>query len=636
MPGDRYEQAGFTMRSFGSFFVCALLFAVCLVSSCTQIQSPRTDPFYAETTPPKIQEFRWSNGKSPKTFDPARSAAAPETDIVRAIFEGLTEIDSKTLKENPAVAEKWSSSDDRRVWTFQLRKDARWSNGKRVTASDFVTSWKRLVDLGDKAAHRNLFRNIVGMNVAKPGTDLPFGESVDFGHTSTESELHQGDGLNPNSALRYQSQPTPDPSPTAGATPSATPKATVTPEKTAAKFGVEAINESTLRVTLELPDKDFAKLVANPIFRPVYGDGGVFNADPMPKTLVTNGAFAISSSDKDGVVLDRSDSYWNKAAVNLERIRLVPMESADAALDAYKKGEIDAVTNADFAPLAIKLLTPYEDFRRTTHSALNFYEFNLKNAPYSDRRIREALAIAIDRERLAEGELDGSVEPAKTFLSLNENNAAEVAFDVEHAREQLAAAGFPNGEAFPKIRLVINRNDLQQRVARAIARMWKQNLNVETEIIVKEFAEIDAARRSGDFDLVRRGVVLPTADEWISLSAIFDLNRTLPDAVTAETGDEAAPLNNPTQPAPAGKGPMDDGSIPESSESKIAAVSSPARFTEQAAIFEMRAIPLYFPKSYALVKPYVNGFEMNALDAMSVKDVSIDNAWQPKTVRGQL
>lgn len=608
----------------GFWLIVTSIFA----AGCGQLERPKTEPFYAQTPPPPRQEFRWSNGKLPTSIDPARAAAAPETDIVRGVYEGLTDLDAGSLKEIPGVAERWESTADLKTWTFFLRKDARWSNGETVTAEDFVRSWKRLADMRDKAANSYLLRNIVGMErAASAGPKM--GEPVDFIGGSTVESILPTPQMSSNTNTAAE-----PPLNSRTAANSAAPKAPARPEPSAAKFGVEALDAKTLRVSLVSPDKDLPKLVANPIFRPVYGGGATFDKPGLDKSTVTNGAFRMVEIGSDGISLERADHYWNSKAVGLERVRFVPMDSAEQALEAYRSGGIDAITNANFEPLALKLLAPYDDFRRTTHSALNFYEFNLKNAPFSDRRVREALAIAIDRERLAEGELEGSVEPAKTFLPLNENNAAEVAFDVEHAREQLAAAGFPNGEGFPKIRLVINRNNLQQRVARAIARMWKQNLNVETQIIVKEAAEIDAARKTGDFDLVRRGVVLPTADEWISLSAIFDLKRALPGAVTPEPGDEAAPLNNPTQPAPAGKGPMDDESIPESSDPKIAAVSSPARFTEQAAIFEMRAIPLYFPKSYALVKPYVNGFEMNGLDALSLKDVSIDNAWQPKAARG--
>ncbi len=640
MPGDRHEQTGVTMRSYGSFFVYALILSVAVVSSCTQIQSPKTEAFFAETPPPKIQEFRWSNGKSPKTFDPARSSAAPETDIVRAIFEGLTEIDAKTLKEKPAVAEKWSSSDDQRIWTFQLRKDARWSNGKRVTANDFVISWKRLGDLGDKAVHRDLFRNIVGMNGAKPGSELPSGDSVDFGNTSTESEMHQRtSGLNSNSALKFQKSQAASQSQPTATTPPATSQPPKSPENAPAKLGVVAINETTLRVTLERPDKDLPKLVANPLFRPIYGDGSVFEAESMPKALITNGSFVISSSGKDGTILERSDTYWNKSAVNLERIRLVPMDSAEAALDAYKKGEIDAVTNADFAPLALKLLTPYEDFRRTTHSALNFYEINTKNAPFTDRRVREALAISIDRDRVTEGELDGSTQPATSFLPLGSKEKSKISFDVERARQLLESAGFPNGENFPKIRLLINRNDTQQRVARTVAKMWKQNLNLETETIVKDSLELEMARTSGEYDLVRRGIVLPTIDETVSLEAIFGRGKTPTVSATVfprDVGKKDALTPTPLPlilPSTEG-GPSNDILAYDDAETReTAAVET---FSEEDAIYELTSIPLYFPTSYSLVKPYVRGFEINGLDAPLMKDISIDNDWQPNAAKPDL
>lgn len=625
------------MRSFGSFFVCSVLFTAFMVSSCTQIQSPKTEPFYAETSPPKVQEFRWSNGKMPKSFDPARAAAAPETDIVRSISEGLTEIDSQTLKEKPAVAEKWSSSEDLRVWTFQLRKDARWSNGKSVTANDFVSSWKRLLDLGDKTAHRDLFRNIVGMHDAKVGSEPHNGESVDFGHVPSETELHQSStGLNSNSALKYQAQQTQNPSPTPSTLPSPVGHQPATPDKTAAKFGVEAIGETTLQITLEFPDKDLPKLVANPIFRPVYGDGSVFETDPLSKTLVTNGAFIIASAGKDGVVLTKSETYWNKGDVNLKHVRFVPKDTAEAALDAYKKGEIDAVTNADFEPLALKLLTPYEDFRQTTHSALNFYEINTKNVPFSDRRVREALAISIDRDRVTEGELDGSTRPATSFLPLGDKKISKISLDIDRAKQLLENAGYPNGENFPKIRLLVNRNDTQQRVARSVAKMWKQNLNLDTETIVKDAMELEVAKNSGEYDLVRRGIVLPTIDEVVSLEAIFGRGRIsamIPMSILPkENGkiDALTPTPLPVMLRSAESSPPDNHLSTEVDKSEN---TTTVTFTEQDAIYELNAIPLYFPTSYSLVKPYVNGFEINGLDAPLMKDISIDSEWQPNAAK---
>ena len=391
-PANKIEKRG-------TFFVLIASLCVALLSSCTEIQKPTTEPFYSETAPPAKQEFRWSNGKTPKSFDPARAAAAPETDVIRALFEGLTEIDARTLKETPAAAEKWTSSDDLRTWTFTLRKDARWSNGKRVTADDFVTSWKRLGTLGDKAAHKELFQNIIGLQPSKAPAGAS-GEPIDFLHTPTAGSDAPSRNESPTASLAARSQSSiqsPPPSEAAPATKNQ--KSVITAAKSATeKFGVEAIDETTLKVTLDMPDKDFPKLVANPIFRPIYGDGVEFDSSPLDPGVVTNGAFTVANVGKDGISLDRSETYWNKSVVSLEHVRFVPSDNAETALDAYKKGEIDAVTNVDFEPLALKLLTPYDDFRQTAHSALNFYEFNTRNPPFQ-RPPRPRSISDFDRSR---------------------------------------------------------------------------------------------------------------------------------------------------------------------------------------------------------------------------------------------
>src|ERR1044071_4574041 len=120
------------------------------------------EPYYGRTLAPRAQEFRWSDGGLPQVFDPALAAVPPDTDAVRALYEGLTEYDPKTLAPVPGVAARWEASEDARVWTFHLRRDARWSNNDPVTAEDFVRSWQRTIELGDRAPHARLLKNIEG------------------------------------------------------------------------------------------------------------------------------------------------------------------------------------------------------------------------------------------------------------------------------------------------------------------------------------------------------------------------------------------------------------------------------------------------------------------------------------------
>jgi oligopeptide transport system substrate-binding protein len=611
--------------------------------SCSQFEKPRAEPFYAQTAPPQKKEFRWSNGKMPKSFDPALAAAPPETDIVRAVYEGLTDTDAKTLQPVPAVAIEWKSSADFKTWTFVLRKDARWSNGERVTAKDFVRSWKRLRALGEKVSHRELLLNIVGLKSAavenSPIIKAEDGE-VSSGRPSTENESPIGIQTNSNSAAAPIAPPNSE-------TNSLIERKPISEQPTGEpQFGVEATDNFRLRVSLLKPDRNFPALVAHPIFRPVYGDGKIFETDKLNAGIVTNGAFRIASVGlEDGITLDRAEKYWNSEAVELERVRFVPTDNAEKALQAYRAGEVDAVTNADFEPLALKLLTPYEDFRRTTHSAINLYEFNRRLPPFNDRRVREALTIAIERERLTEDEMDGASIPALNFLPFEKARAAKLTENIARAKSLLAESGFPGGGNFPAVRLLVNRNNLQQRIARRVAKMWKQNLNVETEIVVKDSGELEAAWKSDEFALLRRGVVFPTSNETINMLAIFDSQaqpspNIIPnDSSSTSLLNTAAPTNrnlNSDASVSSTESPAAEGETPPLGGnliSPLTAEEGETILTEEQALREMSAIPLYFPTSYSLVKPYIQGFDINILDAPSLKDVRIDNNWQPKTAK---
>lgn len=605
-------------RSAPRFTRLALLtLAAIFFSACTQLEKPQPDTFLAENPPPVKQEFRWSNGKSVRSFDPAKASAAPETDAVRAIYEGLTEIDPQTLEPLPAIAESWASDDDR-VWTFKLRKDAKWSDGRSVTANDLVRSWYRLAELGDSVAYRELISNIEGFE-RQSGNE---GESAAKDFTagllrSTEPAANKpaADDVNSNSEMIIPALP----QTTGQEKPSASPK----DEKKIQ--GVTAPDAATLIVRLVMPDPDLPRLVANPMFFPVADHEGQFANIADADKLVTNGPFDIASSVNGELVLERSNTYWNRANVQLEKVHMMSKPSAEAALNAYRAGEIDALTNADFEPLALKLLTPYDDFKQTVHGALNFYEINTRSAPYSDRRVREALSISIDRDRLVEGELQGTMLPANRFLPLGSSDADKLIFDAAKAKDLLGKAGYPNGDGFPAIRLVINRNDVQQRVAKTVARMWKQNLNLDTDIIVKDQSELETIKNAGDYDLMRRGVVMPSIDEMVSLRSILG-------KISRSAGEHSPSIRDTETPHTSNDSALQT-AAPATPETAAQNSERSAKdfelLTEADAVYDMTAVPLYFPSSYSLVKPYVKGFLNSDLDTVSLGRVSIDSSWKP-------
>ena len=563
--------------------VTILLLALAL-SHAGCFLSESVDPYYGRVAVPSAQQFRWSDGGVPQTFDPAFAAAPPDTDLVRAIFEGLTDYDPLTLTPVPAVATKWEPSNGGRVWTFYLRDDARWSNGAVVTAQDFVRSWQRTVKLGELAPHTDLLANIEGPEIKAAGPPAPISASASTAPANAD----------PLPASRRDS---------------------------GRAFGAEALSERVLRVTLRQPDMNFPALVAHPVFRPVKLGNDIPLGKLPANELLSNGPFSIAKTDNERVLLARAENYWDKQQVALASVEFVGARDTESALASYRSGNVDAVTNAALEPLAIKLLAPYTDFRRTTFGALTYYTFNTAHAPFDDVRVREALAIAIDRDRISADETGGATEPAKRFLPQSQTEAPKVVVgksdllekDERRARELLAEAGYPNGENFPVVRLLINRNEQQRVVAEAIANMWNSVLNIQTELIIKNWEDYEAAIRAGDFDVARRGIVMQTTDELTNIRTLF--GESYPSTAA---GNEADRLNQ-----------QESATAYKSKPAGKSSVSLQAIDTEAEALNDLSAMPIYFASSYALVKPYVSGFDVNVLDAPSLKKVRIDGNWKP-------
>jgi oligopeptide transport system substrate-binding protein len=619
--GKKIKRSRSLLRGRGlRLWLSLVVSATLLLGGC--FREEKGERFYGKVLVPSAQEFRWSDGGLPKVFDPARAAAPPDTDAVRALYEGLTDYEPGTLQPAPAVASRWEPAEGGRRWTFHLREGARWTNGDPVTAQDFVRSWRRTLRLGERAPHVTLLSNIEG--AASLTTQTVEGEQAGAaGEDEADAGRHPREGEAAAKGSGAKRPPRP---------------------KT---FGVVALDSSTLRVTLNRPDMNFPALVAHPVFRPVHElspeavlpdlseeekqEGGAVT-EPG---IVTNGAFSLSRLAGDSVELARAESYWDAASVRLERVRFVESRDTESALAAYRAGEVDVVSNAAVEPLAVKLLTPYEDFRRETFAALNYYRFNTARPPFDDVRVRQALAYALDVERLSKDALGGAAEPTRSFIpgpdeglrtdAAMRTDAGEgggpslVEHNVERARKLLEQAGYPGGENFPRVRLLVNRNEQQRLVAQAVARMWREALGVETEIVVRTWEEYEAMLRAGDYDVARRSLVMQTTDEETNMHQLFG------DAVEAEAGASEA------ETLPASPVNMPAGAEGQGEAARAQARPTPAALTEAQALRELPAIPLHFASSYALVKPYVDGFESNLLDAPSLKHVRINRDWRPPT-----
>lgn len=723
-------------------FLKSLVVAWCVLCSGCLLE-PQERDYYGRVVVPQTREFRWSNGGVPKVFDPALAAAAPDTDAVRALFEGLTDYDPQSLSPIPAVAEKWQSSADNREWTFYLRRNARWSNGDTVTAQDFVRSWRRAVNLGERAAHANLLNAIEGTG---EGFESSQTEQSANGRSASGEQSASNQSANDSTRQTDAAQRDTNASPASTSTVASSNASTAAPA-----FGAIAVNDYTLRVRLVRPDTNLPALVAHTIFRPVHAsvtegasvdgrslednDSADFlenRALPSAPTnssrapVIGNGAFELNAASyaANELVLISAKTYWNASSVKLERVRFVGTRDAESALSAYRAGEVDAVTNASLQPLAIKLLTPYKDFRRTTFGALTYYAFNRTRAPFNDARVRRAFALALDRSRLTADDMSGATVPATKFvpatpsstqtnaqatttaaaagqspstpakkaeasaqaspstsnttdtaLSIaketseaknaneaqsrnlveNQNDAAtdsprakntptafnttndanaisnELTTDANEARRLLKDAGFPSGANFPVVRLLVNRNDQQRRIAAVIAQMWQSTLGVKTEIVVKDWQDYEAAVATGDFDIARRSIVMQTMDEATSMLQIFDYEAKIKNEINkraARAKEEAEAAVNTRDATPKNADARRDTEDQRIGDAGTRTIEFASPRTEAEALRESAAIPVYFARSFALVKPYVNGFDSNLFDAPSLQRVGVDSTWR--------
>ncbi|HKG81411.1 MAG TPA: hypothetical protein VKA78_18370, partial [Pyrinomonadaceae bacterium] len=151
---------------------------------------------------------------------------------------------------------------------------------------------------------------------------------------------------------------------------------------------------------------------------------------------------------------------------------------------------------------------------------------------------------------------------------------------------------------FPVMRLLINRNEQQRIVAQSIAAMWRSTLNIETEVVTRNWDEYEAAIQAGDYDVVRRGIVMQTTSELVNMRMLFERDARV---VPVETERNERPSPSPE-------------------EKRIVE-------TESQALKDLKAVPIYFASSYSLVKPYVSGFDSNVLDAPSLKKTRLDTKW---------
>jgi oligopeptide transport system substrate-binding protein len=392
-------------------------------------------------------------------YDPGTTAETFATPVIGNAFEGLVKY-APDGAIAPALADKWDISEDGLTYTFHLRDDAKWSDGKPVTAADFVYAWNRVLTPSSGAKNSQLLFLIKG------------------------AEAFYGD-------------------------------------QTAEAPAISAPDDHTLTFTLTQRVPYMLQLLGFSTFYPVRKD--IVEADPegwtrKPETYIGTGPFMASEMNfGKSVVLVKNPNYYGADHVSLDKLTLRLVPDPATALAAYEAGDVDGI-EAVPSP-EIPRLASEEDNGFLVVPALGttYAFFNPHVKPLDDVRVRKALSMAIDREEIVEFVLQSADQPALALVPPGINVAGEdfragtdtfglaPTAEVDAAKALLAEAGYPDGQGFPETVFITYSSPPIEKLLEAIQQMWKKNLNIDVKIQASEWQVFYPEMQKVEYQIAQMG-----------------------------------------------------------------------------------------------------------------------------------
>jgi len=396
------------------------------------------------------------NGGEPGSLDPAMVTGQVEMRAVQGLFEGLTRLDPETARPIPGLAVGWEISPDGRTYIFHLRTNLTWSTGESITADDVVYSWIRALNPATASGYA--------------GQLCCLKNAMDF---------------------------------IAGKT------------KDASLVGIKALDKFTVRFDLDYPATFFPDVCALPVASVVpqqtiekYGDRWL-----MAKPLPVSGPFTLVYWRlNDKIRLQKNPRYWDATNTQSEIIDLLPVGSPNPALNLYECGQVDIVWDSQDVPgQLIDVLIRRPDFHTFSYLGDYFIRFNVTRKPFDDPRVRQALALAIDKERLVKKITRAGEQPASHIVpdgTSHYTSPEGLGYDPERAGKLLAEAGYPGGRGFPRFEYVFSASasggdKLHENVAIELQQMWRDELGIQMDLRQLEAKIFYTAQAHLDFDLSR-------------------------------------------------------------------------------------------------------------------------------------
>lgn len=496
------------------------------------------------------------NDSDPETLDQHKTSTISEAHILRDLYEGLVIYDP-AAKVIPGAAESWTVSDDQLVYTFKLREDAKWSNGDPVKADDFVFSLRRIEDPETAAEYANVLYPIKNA------------EKVNKGEAPPD------------------------------------------------QIGVTAVDDHTLEIALENPTPYFLELLTHQTGLPVHpASVEQYGADFVkPGNMVSNGAYTLQEMvPNDHITLVKNPTFHDAADVRIDKVVYIPFEDRSACVRRFEAGEIQSCSDLPTEQLP-QLREKFGDQVNTPpYIGVYYYTFRTDKEPFSDVRVRRALAMAIDRDFLAGDIWANSMLPAYSLVPPGTSNYGEPAIvdfaemDMldreDEAAKLLEEAGFGEGKPL-KVEIRYNTSENHKNTATAIADMWK-NIGVETTLLNVDGATHYAyLKQKGDYDVARAGWIADYNDPQSFLFMLESDNE----------GFNYANYNNPEYDAL-----MNEAEKTVDLEKRADLLKQ----AEELAMRDLPFLPLLHYSSHTLVTDKLKGWEDNIQDVHATRFMSLE------------
>jgi len=495
------------------------------------------------------------NDTDPSTLDHHRTSTVSEGNVLRDLYDGLT-ILSPQGEAIPGVASSWDISDDGTIYTFHLREDAKWSNGDPVTAGDFQFAFRRLMDPQTAAGYASL------LFIIKNAQEIAGGNM---------------------------------------------------PIET---LGVVAIDDHTLTITLNAPAPYFLELLTHQTGLPLHQKSVEQYGDRFTQAgnLVTNGAFMLESfTPNDKIVMKKNPHYYAADEVKIDILNWIPFEDRASCMRRFEAGEVHICSDVPAEQMSYVRANLTDSFRLAPYLGTYYLPVKGKTAdsPLTDRRVREAISLGIDREFIAEQVWQGTMLPG---YSLVPPGIANYVDDVpqldpsndmlareDKARQLLGEAGYDPGSI--EVELLYNTSENHKNTMAAVADQLT-NIGIKATLNETEGATyFNFLREDGPFDIARAGWIGDYNDAQNFLytqlgNVSFNYSKWENKEYDALLAQAETILD------------MDE-------RAKVLAQA------EAILLDELPIIPILYYSSRALVSPKIEGWQDNLMDAHKTRWLSL-------------